>query len=122
MRVYAIREPARRTILVYVELGAEGDGSRYFESIAAGNRETVKVAPGEEPPMWLRVPEEIAAAVAEALAPRPAATERHLDDAIEVRDPAADPGRARRGLVTRRAIVDVSWLGAAGVLWRTSPD
>lgn len=92
MKVYAIHEPVRQSFAVYVELGAVEDG-RYFETLSAGQRgvigserETVKVPHGEEPPLWARIPQEIAEALAEALAPRPVATERHLDDAIALRD------------------------------------
>lgn len=92
MKVYTVREPERQTVRVYVELNAgpdEGDGryARWFQyRDAEGRIAIMKVAPGDEPPLWDRVPEPIAQALGEALAPRPAATERHLDDAIAVRD------------------------------------
>jgi hypothetical protein len=86
MKVYAIAEPVRRSVAVYVEVHEDSEGVRHFETLAGGAARIVEVAPGAEPPMWARVPERIAAALAEALAPRPVATERHLDDAIALRD------------------------------------
>jgi hypothetical protein len=87
MKVYAIPEPVRRSVAVYVEVNREEDGSAWFETTSLdGGREVVKVDAYAEPPLWARVPVHFAEAIGEALAPRPAATERHLDDAIAVRD------------------------------------
>jgi hypothetical protein len=87
MKVFAVREPARRTIAVYVEQHRDNDGTGYFEAPASdGGYQLVKVAATAEPPLWARIPMHIAEAVGEALAPRPEATERHLEDAISVRD------------------------------------
>lgn len=86
MNVYAIREPERQTVAVYVEVGhVEADGSRYFAT-QDPSEAPVHVAAAAEPPLWARVPMGIAEAIGEALAPRPEASERHLDDAIAVRD------------------------------------
>lgn len=85
MKVYAVPEPERQSIRVYVETGTDTGGSRWFVTNDPLDA-PVKVEPGVEPPLWARVPMHIAEAIAEALAPRPAATERHLDDAIALRD------------------------------------
>ncbi len=88
MKVYAIVEPARQTVAVYVETGEDRDGTRFFatQGLAGQVLAQERVPPGGEPPMWARVPWRIAEAIGEALAPRPVATARHLDDAIVVRD------------------------------------
>lgn len=85
MNVYAIREPARQTVAVYVEVGEDTDGARWFH-VQDPLEGPVRVVRGTEPPLWARVPMWIAEAIGEALAPRPEATERHLDDAIAIRD------------------------------------
>lgn len=91
MKVYAHNDPIRQRVVVYVEVSVEEDGGRWFRAgkvnaLQSGDTELVLVAPGAEPPMYLSIPYEVAEAVGEALAPRPAVTERHLDDAIVVRD------------------------------------
>lgn len=88
MRVYATHEIVRQSVLVYVEVGDDpATGDRFFQVQDSSRfRNPVRVAPGEEPPFWMRIPEQIANAVGEALAPRPDVTERHLDDAIGIRD------------------------------------
>lgn len=91
MRVYAEREWARQTIAVYVELrGPDEHGDRLFETFVTHGEDAtltaVRVRHGEPPPMWLRIPVQVAQALGEALAPRPEVTERHLDDALVVRD------------------------------------
>lgn len=86
MNVYAIPEPARQSVAVYVEVGREKDGSAWFQVPVDGGYEVVKVDAYEDPPLWARVPTHIAEAIGEALAPRPEATERHLDDAMAIRD------------------------------------
>ncbi len=83
MNVYAVREPVRQSVAVYVELHREPNGAAIFEAPDGVN---VTVPPGAEAPLYMRVPMRIAESVAEALAPRPVATERHLDDAIALRD------------------------------------
>lgn len=85
MNVYAIPEPARQSVAVYVEVGEDTDGARWFH-VQDPLEGPVRVEQGQEPPLWARVPMRIAEAIGEALAPRPEATERHLDDAMAVRD------------------------------------
>jgi hypothetical protein len=82
MKVHVIEEPERRTWKVYVEHQQDGGKPSLFES----NGEFIEVRPGEEPPLYARIRQEIGLAFAEAIAPKPHATERHLDDAIMVRD------------------------------------
>lgn len=82
MKVWAVNDVIRQCVLVYVEVGRE-DHQRVFQTDDGAIH---KVAYGEEPPMFMRVPHNIAEKIGEALAPRPEAGERHLDDAITVRD------------------------------------
>lgn len=88
MKVYAIPEPERQTVRVYVEVGgATDDGARHFRTTSADGVPTVtKVPPGAEPPMFMRLEMDVAVAVADALTSRPEASARHLDDALTVRD------------------------------------
>jgi hypothetical protein len=82
MRFHVHSDPIRQRVLVYCEVG-EQDGRRIFQTREPQN---VVVALGEEPPLWDWFPLEVVTELAEALSPRPAASERHLDDAIAVRD------------------------------------
>lgn len=83
MKVQAYRDPIRQRFNILVELGTDPSGKRLY---MASDSSIVDVAFGEEPPLYMSIPEQIANALAEALDPRPPATERHLDDAIDVRD------------------------------------
>lgn len=83
MNVYAVLEPHRMSVVVYVQVGETDHGSKLFMS---NDYSVTEVAMGQEPPFYLRLPTEIAEQVGKAIAPRPEATERHLDDAIEIRD------------------------------------
>jgi hypothetical protein len=83
------RDPARQRFNVYFELPPDPHtGERRFMTRGRDGAppEIHNVALGNEPPLWDWFPEEIARELGEALAPRPDVTERHLDDAIEVRD------------------------------------
>lgn len=91
MKFHTHIDPIRQRVNLYCEIGEE-DGVRVF--ITRGGRDPLyessdlihKVAPGQEPPLWDWFPLEVVTELTEALNPRPAATERHLDDAIVVRD------------------------------------
>ena len=87
MRIYAQPDPIRQAVYVYVELGTDEQGRRTFDSGEPGKM-PVAVPMGAEPPRYMTVPMQIAEKIGEALAPRPDVTERHLDDAIVVRDRA----------------------------------
>lgn len=82
-RVIAHYDPARDHHDIYI---VNDDGTY----VTAGTERTmsavVKVPAGEPGPVFISIPDRWAAEIAEALAPRPQATERHLDDAIAVRD------------------------------------
>lgn len=86
MKVYAINDPIRQSVAVYVERGELQNGDRLFEHFVDGHLKVSPVRMDCEPPLYMRIPERIAVAVGEALAPRPEAAERHLDDVIAVRD------------------------------------
>lgn len=83
MKVHAVYEPERHSVRIYIESGATEDGRRVY---TGSDHKPYVVAPGQEPPMYMRLDSEIAQAVAEALQPKPVASERHLDDAIMIRD------------------------------------
>jgi hypothetical protein len=72
-------------IVVYYEIGSNELGTRAFMT---GDGRIVDVEPGAEAPFYLQVAEPVADAVAQAIAPRPEASARHLDDAILIRDEA----------------------------------
>jgi hypothetical protein len=82
MKFHTHIDPIRQRVLVYCEVG-EQDGRRIFQTREPQN---VVVAMGEEPLPWDWFPLEVVSELAEALSSRPAVTERHLDDAIAVRD------------------------------------
>lgn len=84
-KVHIVPDPVRMQQLVYIELGPASGDERVFATQDDPAR-TVIVRPGSEPPLYMAIRNEVAEALALALAPRPEATERHLDDAIEVRD------------------------------------
>lgn len=88
MKVHIQYDESRMVYLVRVEYGEPTDeGVRRFASLTEGPPGTFYVRPGEEAPLYMRpIPLDIAEALGKALAPRPEATERHLDDALDVRD------------------------------------
>lgn len=85
-KAVAVREPRMDALLLYVyREGHDMNGPlrMYFRD----EGEPLLVRPGEEGPMYCRpIPTYIAEALGLALAPRPEFGERHLDDAIAVRD------------------------------------
>lgn len=86
-KVIVVHEPERESFRVYLQIG-ERDGEKLFRynDLNDGSPAVQWVEPGQEPPMFIRVDEYVAVALGEALAPRPVATERHLDDALQIRD------------------------------------
>lgn len=88
--IIAVRRPERQQIILYRKLGpVEGKpGFDWFESGHDGR--LMEVPQGTEPPWYMRVSDQAAEAVANALKPPVEAGARHLDDAIEVRDRLLD--------------------------------
>lgn len=89
MKFYAVHDLLRQRINLYCELGVRDDGVRLFavrESPLYDRGPVQEVTIGSEPPLWDWFPDDAVGPLAEALAPRPVATERHLDDALTVRD------------------------------------
>jgi hypothetical protein len=75
-----------RTIL-YMKLGVFADGCRLYAKRPYGEPPFIMiVAPMEEPPVYLVIGDQEAEMIADAIRPRPQVNERHLDDAIQVRD------------------------------------
>lgn len=83
MRAFVVHEPERESLRLYLEIAELENGSRLFKTYNGGFQE---VPMGSEPPMYLRLPEPFVRPIADAIAPRPEFGERHLNDAIEVRD------------------------------------
>lgn len=87
MKFHVERDHIRMRYNVFLEVSGE-DGRRFFQT--RGNDgtppEVIEVPLGMEPPLWDWFPYQVAEQLGELLAPRPQATERHLDDAIGVRD------------------------------------
>jgi hypothetical protein len=87
MKVHVEHSISRNTYLVYVELGEVKSGADAGKRVfLTPNNEQWIVAINSEAPVYLQVWAPAAEAIAEALRPRPEATERHLDDVIDVRD------------------------------------
>jgi hypothetical protein len=99
MKFHVRHDPIHQRVNVYCELNPdpEHDGERIFltrgdEGIYRGGHEhsgppTIhRVAMGAEPPLWDWFPEQAIEPLVKALAPRPEASERHLSDALTVRD------------------------------------
>lgn len=90
MKAYAVHEPERKSWRIYVEQGESTNptdpGRWYMRPSEPGEPEMVLVAPGQEPPLYMRLPEEIAHAIIAELDERPPATAYHLRDAMTVRD------------------------------------
>jgi hypothetical protein len=79
-------DPIRERVLVYCEVNPDPEATERMYLTRSEPPEVHKVGLGEEPPLWDWFPYEVVGALAEALDPRPVATERHLDDAIAIRD------------------------------------
>lgn len=93
--IIAVRRPERQCVDLYHKLGpvAEKPGYTWFEGRSAvdgGGTRLMEVADFAEPPLFMRVSDSVAAAVADALRPPVEASARHLDDAIEIRDRLLD--------------------------------
>jgi hypothetical protein len=90
MRFYCVHDPLRQRVAIYCEIKSDPNtGARTFLTRRTGEHwgeEVQEVGLGMEPPLWDWFPDDAVGPLAEALASRPAATERHLDDALEVRD------------------------------------
>jgi hypothetical protein len=91
MKFFVKPDPVRQRVLVYCQLPDDpGTGDRMF--LARRNEEQYispmvhRIGLGGEPPIWDWFPEEVAVLLGEALAPRPDFGERHLEDALTVRD------------------------------------
>jgi hypothetical protein len=86
VKFIVVDKPERHSFLVYCELRQLENGARIFQS-NIGPPSVHEVFPDQEPPTFMEpISYELANALGEALAPRPVATERHLDDAITTRD------------------------------------
>ena len=95
MKFHVQHDVLRQRVNVYCEVGEE-NGQRVFMTRGNGlygpdrgqddQPRLQAVALGAEPPLWDWFPEQAVAPLVDALAPRPVATERHLDDVIDVRD------------------------------------
>lgn len=81
-RIPVVYRPEREVYMVYVMLGTTDEGNRLYRAEDGVH----PVPPNGEAPAYMTVGADIARAIGEALAPRPEATERHLDDAIATRD------------------------------------
>lgn len=89
MKFHTHIDPIRQRVNVYCEGGTDaGTGRRVFLTRGRDDSppEVHAVELGAEPPLWDWFPMEVVDALGEALAPRPEASARHLDDAIGVRD------------------------------------
>lgn len=90
-KVHVNHEPWRERMVIYVRLGEFKDGSRLYrrriETMLHGHDTSLEIVPPEgEPPLYLVIGNQEAEAIADAIRPRPQVNERHLDDAIDVRD------------------------------------
>jgi hypothetical protein len=92
VKFLTVYDPERVSFRVYLRLTDEPNEQGAFlyrsghDPKLHCSPEVVAVWPGQEPPLYMRIEEGLARALAEALAPRPEFGERHLNDAIEVRD------------------------------------
>lgn len=85
MKVYVTHDVTRQLFNIYIEEAPADDrGGRWFRTHECCQL----IAYGAEPPVWAQLPEGVAASLAEALSPWAVtvASERHLNDAIAVRD------------------------------------
>jgi hypothetical protein len=83
-KVHIWDDVVRERVNVYIEIGRNENGQRLF--LTPDGRPPLMVVEGSEPPLYMWIPAYIARALGEALAPRPEASERHLDDALMIRD------------------------------------
>lgn len=83
MEVSVYNDPVKQQTIVLIELGTDDHGVMHFMDERGA---AVPVLMGQEPPTYMTIPIQVAKAIGEALAPRPEASARHLNDAIEVRD------------------------------------
>lgn len=81
-------QPYMERMVLYCKEGVFTDGCRLYRTRPNAPEPPywMIVAPMEEPPIYLVIGYQEAEAIGEALAPRPAATERHLEDAMDVCD------------------------------------
>lgn len=92
MKFLTVYDPERMSFRVYLRLTDEPNeqGAYLYRSghdpKLYCSPEIAEVRPGQEPPLYMRIEEALVSALAEALAPRPEFSERHLDDALTVRD------------------------------------
>lgn len=87
MRVWAQHDLTRDAVLVYVQVNVSDNPNDKRTFLGDHGQRIYEVAPGAEAPLYMPpIPTHIAEQIGLALAPRPEATERHLDDAINVRD------------------------------------
>lgn len=92
MKFHVRHDPIHQRVNVYCELNPdpEHDGERVFMTRRDLDGREVpmihRVAMGAEPPLWDWFPEQAIEPLAHALAPRPEFGERHLTDALTVRD------------------------------------
>lgn len=89
MKVYTVPQPERQSVAIYVIMREEDDGTKHCLFMDRQSARKIQRVPmGGELPYYMILPDEIAEPLADALRPpfEPDATERHLDDAVEVRD------------------------------------
>lgn len=86
-KAQTVFRPEFRRWDVYVQLGSTAEGRMMYDQL---DGPPILVAPMTEAPIYMSVPADVGQAIADALNNRPAATERHLDDAIAVRDRLLD--------------------------------
>jgi hypothetical protein len=82
-----VRDPAREAYNIYIHVGTDNDGNRfYLTQDPDGRLKNERIHPNAEAPLYMRIPNHVADAIAEELRPLPEASGRHLNDAIVVRD------------------------------------
>jgi hypothetical protein len=90
MKFHVHHDPVRQRVNIYCEAGSDPDtGVRVFLTRRTGEHwgeQAHQIGLGMEPPLWDWFPDDAVGPLAEALSPRPVATERHLDDALAMRD------------------------------------
>jgi hypothetical protein len=81
------RDPLKEQMIIYCKVGTFADGCRMYATQTQNDPPFFMIiAPQEEPPLYLRIGDQEADAIADAIRPRPQVNERHLDDTIGVRD------------------------------------
>lgn len=92
MKFEVQHDPIRQRVLVYCRLPDDDRGNKVYLTRDKPDGDYSRtamvhaIAYGHEPPMWDWFPIEVAEALGNALAPRPEFGERHLADALSVRD------------------------------------